>query len=164
MRAVYLRLTALAFSTLCGLCIFRVCAHADAPKNSHPLNIGRFVANPRSSFPFPLLCFFSSPLPHPHPPWTASSVFRFDGETMKSLSPMAIATSAGRNQCCSFFRFYFPIYINICFSFFSICLWFTPEHSRFLPWAWHLWPRHADNDNACGLDKNFPDTLRSASW
>lgn len=132
-RAVYLRLTTLAFSSLCGLCIFRVRAHVDAPKNSHPLSIGRFVATPRSGFPFPVLFFFPAPLLRPC--WcTRSPVFRFGGETMKSLSPTAIASaeSAATDARLLLFPLLFPDLYKYIFFFFSICLWFTPERSRFL--------------------------------
>lgn len=78
------------------------------------------VATSRSGFPFPQLCFFSSLLPRPH--WRArSSVFRFDGETMKSLSAMAIATSVGRNRCIGSFLFpllFRELYKYIFFFFF----------------------------------------------
>lgn len=54
-----------------------------------------FCRHPRSGFPFPLFYFLFSSLPGSR--WRArSSVFRFGGETMKSLSPMAIAPSVGR--------------------------------------------------------------------
>lgn len=161
MRAVYLRLTTLAFS-FAGCAFFCIRAHVDAPEKfafvehwSPPL-VPVFLSH--SSI------FFSSLLPRPR--WRArSSVFRFGGETMKSLSPMAIATSVGRigrNRCIG--SFLFPLLFRdlykyiFFFFFFSICLWFTPGHSRFSPWAWHLWPRRADSDNTPRTRQNFLDT------
>lgn len=137
-RAVYLRLTTLAFSSLCGLCIFRVRAHADAPKNSHPLSIGRFVATPLVPVFLSLCCFSPPPPRSPFPPplvHAFARVFRFGGETMKSLSPTAIASaeSAATDARLLLFPLLFPDLYKYIFFFFSICLWFTTERLRFLP-------------------------------
>lgn len=102
-----------AFSSLCGLCIFCIRTHANAPKNSHPLRA--------------LIALSSRPVPILFPPCSVShrpffpislarvvcTVFRFGRETMKSLSPIAIATNAdqiGRNRPPFLFpRFYLSI-------------------------------------------------------
>lgn len=77
---------------------------ADEPQKfaSAVTGAGRFVSfpppPPRSGFPSSVICFFSRfSFCHPSlqpPPVARSPVFRIGGETMKSLSPMAIATGA----------------------------------------------------------------------
>lgn len=114
---VCLRLTALAFGSLRGgLCIFFASLRAQtrrkirirrAPRRTRG---DRFVTTPVPVFLPPRFRVFS-PLfvflflfliflfLHPGSCWRArSSVFRFGIETMKSLSPIAIASRNGRNQ------------------------------------------------------------------
>lgn len=99
----------------CAFFCIRV-RNANAPKNSHPLRA--------------LIALSSRPVPILFPPCTpffpisfaraVCTVFRFGRETMKSLSPMAIATNAdriSRNRR----PFLFPLlslYINIYIFFF----------------------------------------------
>lgn len=147
-----------AFSSLCGLCIFlHPRTHANAPKNSHPLRA--------------LIALSSRPVPILFPPCSVSrrpffpislarvvcTVFRFGRETMKSLSPMAIATNADRisRNRRPFLFLLLSLYINI-YIFFFVSLVYTGAFAAFTANVAPLTATCWQQQHARRLDKIFP--------
>lgn len=152
-----------AFSSLCGLCIFlHPRTHANAPKNSHPLRA--------------LIALSSRPVPILFPPCSVSrrpffpislarvvcTVFRFGRETMKSLSPMAIATNADRisRNRRPFLFLLLSLYINIYIYFF--CLFGLHRSIRGFYRKRGTFDRNVlTATTRAPTRQNFPDSLRT---
>lgn len=107
----------------------------------------RSFSRARNDQPFPSTFFI-------YLAWWRPLVFRFGAETMKSLSPVAIASKANAPAPMYFAPRFFPIFQYVLF------IWFQPLLSVLLPQIQRLWPQNVAANNESAIN-DFPVTDQS---
>lgn len=146
-------------------CAFFASARTQTRRKTRVRGALAALSPPPFQFFLPLLFAFCFPFPFPLERAFFDSAARQWSPYRQWLSPRAPAESAATDARLLLFPLLFSdLYKYIFFLFFHLCL--SGLHrsiSRFLPWAWHLWPRRADSDNARGLDRISPILHRESA-